>query len=393
MNANSNAHSSTYDGVDIGGERLTHEIEQKIEELSTTGGHVRKLSIVGFSLGGLIARYAIGLMYQTGVFKSIEPVNFTTFATPHLGCSSSIPGWRRNLFDTLGSQRLSTSGRQLFLVDNFRDTGRPLLSVLADPKSTFVSGLALFQRRSLYANICNDYGVPYFTAAISRLNPFEDLRESELRYLPDQASPVILDTTQWSLDDRIGAREGRARFWNDVPTYAALAVLLPLCLPPLLVISVYQTYRSEQRLRRHEGGLAGLPLDRYRTGLAKDTATAHDSLKADMQQEPGLAAYLLPTLPLSPGSPSSPTSSQATKDDLPKLTAEKVCQQTCLSSLKLTPERIEMCNNLNQLEFLKFPVRIRKSQHAHAAIIARSPKESHSEGKVVRAHWAERFET
>lgn len=74
---------------------------------------LQKISFVGHSLGGLIARYAISLLYEkpvpkfsseengeceyhTGGSKSVkekfkgkiaglEPMNFITFATPHLG--------------------------------------------------------------------------------------------------------------------------------------------------------------------------------------------------------------------------------------------------------------------------------------------------------------------
>ena len=59
--AKSNATNLTYDGIELGGERTTHEIEAKIEELETQGRKITKLSIVGYSLGGLVARYTIGI--------------------------------------------------------------------------------------------------------------------------------------------------------------------------------------------------------------------------------------------------------------------------------------------------------------------------------------------
>ncbi|KAK5113593.1 hypothetical protein LTR85_010822 [Meristemomyces frigidus] len=51
LNATSNAKSSTYDGIDVGAERITHEIEEETRQLSASGKHVRKLSMVGYSLG------------------------------------------------------------------------------------------------------------------------------------------------------------------------------------------------------------------------------------------------------------------------------------------------------------------------------------------------------
>lgn len=59
---------------------------------------LRKISFVAHSLGGLVARYAIGKLYQQpaqansldssatgGEIAGLEPMNFITFATPHLG--------------------------------------------------------------------------------------------------------------------------------------------------------------------------------------------------------------------------------------------------------------------------------------------------------------------
>jgi hypothetical protein len=74
---------------------------------------LRKISFVAHSLGGLVARYAIALLYESntqkgsheecemqavdysskqhtvaGTIAGLEPVNFITFATPHLGTRS-----------------------------------------------------------------------------------------------------------------------------------------------------------------------------------------------------------------------------------------------------------------------------------------------------------------
>ena len=153
----------------MGAERVTQEIETYIEHLEENGSEIRKLSIVGYSLGGLVARYTIGLLYSKGWFKKIKPINFTTFATPHLGVKTPLLGVQYTIFNFLGSRTLSASGRQLFQVDTFRDTNRPILSVLADPGSIFMLALAQFSHRVLYANIINDRSAPYYT---TRFVPF-----------------------------------------------------------------------------------------------------------------------------------------------------------------------------------------------------------------------------
>ena len=43
-------------------------------ELEKQGKKVTKISVIGYSLGGLVARYAIGLLYTKGYFDRMEPV-------------------------------------------------------------------------------------------------------------------------------------------------------------------------------------------------------------------------------------------------------------------------------------------------------------------------------
>jgi hypothetical protein len=72
--AKRNSGNFTYDGIACGGERVCHEIEEELEKLEKEGQTIKKLSIVGYSLGGLVARYAIGLLYSRGLFDKVEPV-------------------------------------------------------------------------------------------------------------------------------------------------------------------------------------------------------------------------------------------------------------------------------------------------------------------------------
>lgn len=64
----------TCDGIEMGGERVCREIEEEIKKLAEAGQEIKRFSIVGYSLGGLVARYAIGLLYSKGFFRSIKPV-------------------------------------------------------------------------------------------------------------------------------------------------------------------------------------------------------------------------------------------------------------------------------------------------------------------------------
>lgn len=72
--AEKNIGNSTYDGIEVGGERVAQEIEDRIAKLKEEGKTVDKMSITGYSLGGLVSRYVIGLLYTRGVFDKIKPM-------------------------------------------------------------------------------------------------------------------------------------------------------------------------------------------------------------------------------------------------------------------------------------------------------------------------------
>jgi hypothetical protein len=63
-----------YDGIELGGERVCQEIEDEIDKLAKHGQDIKRLSIVGYSLGGLVSRYAVGLLFSKGFFEKITPV-------------------------------------------------------------------------------------------------------------------------------------------------------------------------------------------------------------------------------------------------------------------------------------------------------------------------------
>lgn len=69
-----NSGSFTYDGIELGGQRVCQEIEEELKRLSEGGQTVKKLSMVGYSLGGLVARYTVGLLESRGLFDDIEAI-------------------------------------------------------------------------------------------------------------------------------------------------------------------------------------------------------------------------------------------------------------------------------------------------------------------------------
>ena len=91
-----------------------------------------RFSVCGYSMGGLIARYLLGILHTRNFFDSIAPVNFTTIATPHVGIPR-YPGFLYSVVSKAGPRMLSVSGEQFFHADSWSNTGRPLLAVMADP--------------------------------------------------------------------------------------------------------------------------------------------------------------------------------------------------------------------------------------------------------------------
>ncbi|KAL0926122.1 hypothetical protein M5K25_004516 [Dendrobium thyrsiflorum] len=188
----------TFDGVDVMGERLAKEVRLVVKRRPA----LQKISFVGHSLGGLVARYAIARLYERSVIQDcsdengsckvkksdessehklkgkiagLEPVNFITFATPHLGSRfhKQIPMLRgshaleKMVFHISGIA--GRSGKHLFLKDH--DEGKPplLLRMTTDSGDLkFMSALRSFHRRVAYSNARYDFIVGWKTSSIRR---------------------------------------------------------------------------------------------------------------------------------------------------------------------------------------------------------------------------------
>lgn len=169
----------TYDGLKICAERVLLDMFYEIETLKQKNNYkVDSISIVGYSLGGLISRYLIGILEEIQFFQHVEPVFFTTFATPHVG----IEFFNNNVFDkianSMGPYLFGKSGRELFLSDTDK-----LLLDMADPESFFFKGLQRFQKHILLANVKNDRSVAFYTSFITEYSPFDKFNDINIKYL------------------------------------------------------------------------------------------------------------------------------------------------------------------------------------------------------------------
>ncbi|KAH9755940.1 DUF676 domain-containing protein [Citrus sinensis] len=197
---------------------------------------VQKISFIGHSLGGLVARYAIARLYERdvteephhasggsrvdeseedscqkdnlkGKIAGLEPVNFITCATPHLGSRGheQVPVFCG--FYTLekvaarGSWLLGRTGKHLFLTD--RNEGKPplLLRMVSDCEDLkFLSALQSFRRRVVYANARFDHIVGWSTSSLR--HPKELPKRRHLKRVDKYKHIVNVETTKAASSQR-----------------------------------------------------------------------------------------------------------------------------------------------------------------------------------------------
>ncbi|GAB4839250.1 hypothetical protein Ancab_028777 [Ancistrocladus abbreviatus] len=246
----------TFDGVDVMGERLADEVLSVIERHP----YVRKISFISHSLGGLISRYAIAKLYgrkcmsrysncngeyghdesseavleeeYKGKIAGLEPMNFITSATPHLGSRGhkQVPMFcgihLLEKFARPTSGLLGRTGKHLFLTDH--DNGRPplLLRMVNDFEDLpFISALQSFRRRVAYANVRFDSLVGWSTSSLRHPNELPKRRHlsrnDRYRHIVnvEAATPSANQQELYSLESIING-------WKKFNTKAMMEVML-----------------------------------------------------------------------------------------------------------------------------------------------------------------------
>lgn len=281
------------------------------------------------------------------------------------------------------------SGRQLFTIDKFRNTGKPLLSILAEPESVFMRGLRKFRRRTLYTNIVNDKSTVYYTTGISKTDPFANLGKIKPNYLKGYENVILDPRNPWSplaksLEPKtIGDFGTFAVQWlGRIPWILALVVFLPLGIVFFLVNSAVQSVRSWRRIRLHEEGRAGIPVDDYRglpllmDEVREAVEDAYEELNSSQTQE-----YLVQD----GGSLDEDSGLDEQSHKILAIERKKSMPQE--PTLALSPLQFKMIEALDRLTWRRYPVWIHKARHSHAAIIVRVEKPAFSEGWIVLKHW------
>jgi len=202
----------SFDGVPNGARRVADEIRAVVAEHRAS---LRRISLVGNSLGGIYARYAAALLFDedSKTIAGLEPTTFLTTASPHLGVGPfGYLGMFPSPLQTVGAALIGESCSQLMLRDG-RGNQRPLLAKMADPMNgkegargsgggsgardeadglPFVDALASFERRCAYANAVNDFLVAFETASIDP-DATRTMRKKRSREASNPASANIID--------------------------------------------------------------------------------------------------------------------------------------------------------------------------------------------------------
>nr|GMD88919.1 putative lipase ROG1 isoform X1 [Ipomoea batatas] len=240
----SNSSTLTFDGVDVMGKRLAEEVTSVVQRYP----NLQKISFIGHSLGGLISRYAIATLYGKGKengdcelnesnndlhsedllkgkIAGLEPVNFITIATPHLGSRGhkQVPAFcglysLENVISRAAGI-LGRTGRHLFLTDH--DNGKPplLLQMASDSEDLpFISALESFRRRVAYANIHFDHIVGWSTSSIRPRNELpkrKNLKRVEKYPHIVNLEPVKTPTSQEQGSEKTTSRAHKARYMEE----------------------------------------------------------------------------------------------------------------------------------------------------------------------------------
>ncbi|ODQ80826.1 hypothetical protein BABINDRAFT_166404 [Babjeviella inositovora NRRL Y-12698] len=243
----------TYDGVKVCGEKVVRDIFYEVETLRKRENVlVSKISIVGYSLGGLISRYVVGRLHSLGAFDHIEPVIFSTFATPHVGVHFFRQTIADRLLNFVGGTFLGQTGRDVFIHQS------RILVDLADPAQVYYQGLQKFRKRLLFANSRNDRTVAFYTAYISEYAPFQHWNEVQLRFYPNlpeitvgkrRVKPRIIDLEKSDFRDKpSGFFSSPKTLLKFLGIILLALVVVPIWAPLILTASTIGTLLAYTRL-------------------------------------------------------------------------------------------------------------------------------------------------
>lgn len=375
-----NALFKTFDGIEIVGYRTLIEICQYIKEFKE--GQITKISIVGYSMGGLIARFVIGKMFTEfeQIFKGIEPHLFLTFASPHLGVQFYNPN--KSTFKCLlqpilrgvGSNILGKSGRELFITNKFND----ILVKLSEGE--YLENLSRFKWRIIFANVKNDRTVAFYTAYITDCDPFIST-ENNVKYFFEQkipganysrAPPRIIDIDELDITIKRPVFHRPRQYIRWIKIIPLIALFVCFALPIMFCLnflaSIYSTVVTKKyRVTLPDGSTSSI---NYRELGYDDTLKEYFSdfygsvLNEEDDDDDGV------NIPETDGVSEEQAQLHMTWKEFTDKYSSNWHKEKKFPRLPFDEKRATILKNLNSLSWIKIPVYI-KSTNAHGGIVAR----------------------
>ncbi|KAG0024806.1 hypothetical protein BGZ80_006080 [Entomortierella chlamydospora] len=415
--------NSTPDQSNISCRNNSHEDISVTSTSNNTPKKVTQFSYIGYSLGGLIGRFVVGLMDMEKFFdpvdeggRGIEPFYFVTMATPHLGIRQPPKSTWSKMYNYVSSRMLSRSGEQMHMIDDYVDK-KPLLLVMTEPDSIFIKALQRFKRRAVYCNIRNDRSVPFWTASFSDADPFHELEAMEIQYHSGYSSVIesfehydtetltrLKNEREESLKSLSFAKRTSKRI-SSMPwkKYAFFGILGPFLIPLWIIFASttisYQGISSRKRtkhmvaaskvLQRIRHLSSTTKLDRYRddddnednNNSEENRSTDKDTKEQDV---------VVTVVNDSSASPSSSSTTLSDGEETTTVVSYSFPDLKSIRPLPLLPVQIEASRNLNKLEWKKNIIHI-EALNAHASIVVREKRFMHDGGVAAVQHAVDMF--
>ncbi|KAJ8653534.1 hypothetical protein O0I10_010862 [Lichtheimia ornata] len=406
LNVDINEGKYTYDGIDVCGERLAQKIRDRVDELDNNKDtQVEGVIMVGYSLGGLMLRYAIGVLGKSGFFDNIKPLLYVTFATPHLGVRREPKSTFLKFYNYITGHILSRTGEQLQLLDDYQD-GSPILSVLADPKREFHQYLSRFKQRRTYANVANDRTVPYWTAAMEITNHFEIMKDLDISVDSTYSSIITAfdllqhdedkndDSTMTATTTRsVHPSKKRKRSKDGILVKCLLVIFSPLLPVVALLAFLYigsQGLMSRLRVARLLAASSSKKTQQLIQSetIRRSSKSNHSTILEEENQEILVDTLDATNIPTNP-SPAVNMHQETTKkrsslyNVMPSERITKVVQPMALSA-----HQIQIQKHLDQLEWERVLVYIR-GFNAHASIVCRERRFVNDGGRAAIQHFVD----
>jgi hypothetical protein len=170
LNSKSNERG-TCDGIDKCAKRLFEEI-LGFYYYFLVGYDTIHFSICGHSLGGLIARYVIKLIYEHDTLRNaLHPVGITLVSTPNLGSRNPSGNFLRSLANMYLKVVCDQTGDQLLLSNDL------LYEMSSD---AYLEALEWFPHKTLIAPTCGDKVVAHSSAMILHYRYFKESSYGDL---------------------------------------------------------------------------------------------------------------------------------------------------------------------------------------------------------------------